>query len=118
MTTYSRTLLSGSTNGRGIKVTGTSTAATVTVHTAQSGTTYHDEVWLYAYNDSTVSVNLTVEFGGTTDPDDLIVTPIPPQQGAVLVIPGFNIQNSLVVKAFAGTADVVTLHGWVNRTAA
>lgn len=117
MATVSRIPLSGSTHGRPIKVTGTSTGASVTVHTAQSSTTTVDDVTIYAYNSDTQSRTLTIEFGGTTSPDDLIVTPIPAQQGLVLVVPGMPLRNSLVVKAFASSANVVTVSGFVNRVA-
>lgn len=118
MATYERIPLSGSTNGRGIKVTGTGTGSTVTVHTAQSGTTHCDEIHLWAYNGDTQSRTLTVEWGGTSSPDDQIVLDVPPQAGAIYAIPGFALRNSLVVKAFASTANVVTVHGYVNRVSA
>ena len=44
---------------------------------------------------------LTIEFGGTTDPDNLIIVPIPCKAGPVLVVPGFPLRNGLVVKAWA-----------------
>lgn len=109
--------LSGSTDGKPIKVTGTSTAATVTIHTAVAGTTAgtYDEIWLWAFNSASTGVLLTIEFGGTTDPDDIIEVTIPPTgSGLVAIVPGLVLQNELVVKAFAGTADVVTVSGFVN----
>lgn len=117
MATVTRIPLSGSTHGRGIKVTGTNTAGGVTVHTAQATTTagLGDEIHLWAYNDDTVSRTLTIEWGGTTDPDDLIVIDIPPQAGALYIAPGLFLRNSLAVRAFASTANVVTVHGFVNR---
>ena len=81
MATYSKHLLSGSTNGKNISVTGTSTGASVTVHTATSGTSNLDEIWLYAANTSAAAVVLTVEFGGTTDQDDLIELEIAADSG-------------------------------------
>jgi hypothetical protein len=33
------------------------------------------------------------------------------------VVPGFILQNGLTVKAFAGTANVISIGGWVNRIA-
>ena len=48
-TTVSRIPLSGSTNGRGIKIAATATAGTL-VHTATSSATDCDVVTLYAYN--------------------------------------------------------------------
>lgn len=114
---FTHEVLSGSTNGLGIKVTGTATGSTVTVHTAISGTTSRDEVWLWAQNNDTngATRTLTVEFGGTTDPDNLIVTSLPAKVGPVLVIPGLPLRNSLVVKAFADSANQVQLYGYVNR---
>jgi len=61
------------------------------------------------------TVNLTIEWGGTSSPDDLVQMAIPAKQGIYLVIPGWVLQNSLVVKAFAGTTNVISLGGWVNR---
>lgn len=114
--TYARIPLSGSTTGKGIKVTGTGTGSTVTVHTAQSGTSFVDVVTLYAMNDSGVGVLLTIEWGATTDPDDLITVVVPAQgAGLIPVVIDLVIQNSLVVKAFAETANVIVLFGFVNR---
>ena len=116
MTTYTKLPLSGSTNGRMVKVVATATAGT-TIHTAGSGTTNIDEVWLWAVNSDSTARKLTIEFGGTTSPDDTIEVTIPGESGLVLVSPGLVIQNSLVVKAFAATANVVMLTGYVNRIA-
>lgn len=95
MATYSKIALSGSTNGRQILVAATATPGT-TLHTAVSGTTDYDEVWLYATNNHTASVNLTIEWGGTTSPDDLIQQSIPSKTGIYLLIPGLVLQNSLL----------------------
>ena len=67
-----------------------------------------------AFNAHSADVLLTIEFGGATDPDDIIEVTIPYQAGLVPVIPGLILQNELVVKAFAGTANVITLIGFVN----
>jgi len=57
-------------------------------------------------------------FGGVAAPDDHIEINIGAEgTGLVLVSPGLLLTNSLVVKAFAGTANVVTLTGYVNRIA-
>lgn len=115
---YTRRPLSGSTHGRGIKVTGTGTGSTVTVHTGQADTTLVDIVTIYAMNDTTAGLLLTLEWGGTTDPDDLITMVIPAQgAGLVPVVIDLPIRNSLVVKAFAETANFVTLFGFINREA-
>lgn len=117
MTTYTKRALSGSTNGRAIKVVQTATAGT-TIHTAVAGAADFDEVWLYAMNTSSAAVKLTIEFGGVASPDDLIEASIPAEEGLYLIVPGIPLQNSLVVRAFAASADVVTILGYVNRIAA
>ena len=116
MATFTKKKLSGSTDGLGIKVTGTSTAATVTVHTAVAGTTVgtFDEVWLYACNTSASAVKLTIEWGTATAADGNLEVTIQPEAGLVTLVPGLVLQNSKVVKAFAATADVILLFGFVN----
>lgn len=113
MATFSKIPLSGSTNGKGILVAATATPGTL-IHTAVSGTTSFDEVWLYCQNTSTSSVALDVEFGGTATADLIEIT-IPGESGLVLVVPGLFLNNSLVVRAWAGTTNVLAIHGYVNR---
>jgi hypothetical protein len=115
MATFTKRLLSGSTDGKAIKVVQTATAGT-TIHTAVSGTSSLDEVWLYAHNSSIAAVKLTLEWGEATAPDGHIEINIGAEgTGLVLISPGLLLQNSLVIKAFAGTANVVTITGYVNR---
>lgn len=114
MATFSKTKLSGSTNGKAIKVVATSTAGT-TIHTAVSGTDDWDEVWLWAVNSDTTPRKLTLEWGEATAPDGNIESTIPAESGLVLVAPGLLLQNGLVVKAFCASANVVLLHGYVNQ---
>ena len=114
MATYSKELLSGSTNGKGIKVVSTSSAGTL-LHTAVSGTTDIDEVWLYAVNSSASSVKLTLEWGEATAPDGNIEMGVPGESGLMLLVPGLLLQNGLTVKAFAGTTNVIVVHGYVNK---
>jgi hypothetical protein len=120
MATFNKAKLSGSTDGLAVKVTGTGTGSTVTVHTAVAGTTAgtFDEIWLYACNTSSSSVKLTIEWGTATAADGNIEVTVLPEAGLVTVIPGLILQNSKVVKAFAGTADVILLTGFVNSITA
>lgn len=113
---YSKVILSGSTNGRLIKVAATSTPGT-TIHTAVAGAASIDEIWLWAINTDTSDRKLTIEYGGVASPDDLIEVIIPAESGLMLVVPGLILQNSLVVKAFAAAANVVLVGGYVNRIA-
>jgi hypothetical protein len=117
MATYTREFLTGSTNGKAIKVAATATPGT-TVHTAIAGTSSKDEIWLYAVNSSASDVKLTLEWGEATAPDGNIESTISAESGLVLVAPGLMLQNALVVKAFAATGNVITLHGYVNRVTA
>lgn len=113
MATYSKIALSGSTNGRAIAVSASATPGTL-VHTATSSTTFEDEIWIYAMNTSTTSTKLTIEYGGVTTADQIEIT-IAGEAGLVLISPGLILQNSLVVRAFAGTPNVINLFGYVNR---
>jgi len=118
MATYSKEKLSGGTNGKNISVTGTSSGAAVTIHTAGSGTSNKDEIWVYACNTSASAVVLTVMYGGTTDQDDYVELELAADSGMTLIIPGFLLDNSLIVKAFAATANVININGYVNRITA
>jgi hypothetical protein len=115
MATFSKQILSGSTNGKQIKVAATATAGT-TIHTAHA--TALDEIWIYAFNSSASSVKLTIEYGEATAPDGNIEVTVLPEAGLVTIIPGLILTNSLVVKAFAGTTNVIMLSGYVNRITA
>ncbi len=103
--------------GLGIKVAATATAGT-TIHTASATATTIDEIWLYAVNSHSSSIKLTIEWGSVTDPDGHIEVTVLPEAGLVTVVPGLLLQGNAtakVVRAFAGTADKIVIHGFVNR---
>ena len=117
MATFSKLTLSGSTDGRAIKVAATATPGT-TIHTGSATATVFDEIWLYAQNTDTTARKLTVEWGGVSAPDDLIEITIPAESGLTLVAPGLVLKGNatpLVVTAFCASANVVTILGYVNR---
>lgn len=117
MATFTKVKLSESTNGKAIKVANTATAGTL-IHTGSTTSTTYDEVWLYAQNTSASAVKLTVEWGGVADPDDLIELTVQPEAGLVTIAPGLLIKgnsSALEVRAFAATANVITIHGFVNQ---
>lgn len=116
MASYTREKLSGSTNGKSIKIAATATAGT-TIHTALTGSTGWDEVYVWINNTSPSAVLLTIEFGGVTDPDNLIVKQlsIPPNSPPIPVLTGQILQNALVIGMFAGAANVLLATGYVNR---
>jgi hypothetical protein len=109
---FTKLKLSGSTDGKQIKVAATATAGT-TIHTAHA--TSLDEIWLWAVNSDTTARKLTIEWGEATAPDGNVEVTIPAESGYMLVIPGMVLTNSLVVKAFAATANVILINGYVNR---
>lgn len=113
---YKTRKLSESTDGRGIKVGATGTPGTL-IHTALASAAANefDAIFLEAINTSGSAVKLTIEWGGTTSPDDLIEITIPAESGLTEVIPGHVLQNGAEVRAFAATADVIVLHGYVHR---
>ncbi len=120
MATFSKIALSGSTDGKMIKVAATATAGT-TIHTGSATATTFDEIWLYAVNSDTTSRKLTIEYGGTTSPDDLIEFTVPAESGLYLIVPGLVIKGNatpLVVRAFCATTNVVNIAGYVNRITA
>ena len=112
MATFSKHLLSGSTDGKAILVTQTATAGD-TIHTAHASAT--DEIFLYCVNTSASSVKLTLEWGEATAPNGNIEVTLQAEDGLVQVAPGLLLTNSLVVKAFADTTNVICIHGFVNR---
>ena len=118
MATFSRVQLSGSTGGRLIKVAATATTGT-TIHATGTSSSVLDEVWLYAVNSDTTDRKLTIEFGGTTSPDDTIEQTITAESGLILVIPGLILAGTgsaaRTITAFAATANVVLIGGYVNR---
>ncbi len=114
MATYTKVRLSGGTDGRNILVVATGTAGTL-IHTATSTSGANDEIWLWAQNANTADLKLTLEYGGVTVPNDLVEVTIPAESGPVLVVPGWLLTNSLIVRAFAASANLVVINGFVNR---
>jgi hypothetical protein len=118
MATFVKTLLSGSTQGREIKVVATASSGT-TIHATGTSSSIIDEVWLYAYNSDTAARLLTIQWGATSTPDDDIKVTIPPQSGLTLVVPGLILTGTgaaaNTVRAYAATANVIMISGYVNR---
>ena len=116
MATFSKSILSGSTDGKQIKVAATATAGTL-IHTGPTNTAHLHEIWLYAVNTSASDVKLTVEYGGVASPDDHIEYTVKAENGLYLIVPGLIIKGNataLVVRAFAATTNVICISGYVN----
>ena len=118
MATYTKTLLSGSSQGQPITVVQTASTGT-TIHATGTSSTTIDEVWLYANNTSTSPVLLTVQFGGTASPQNAKPITLAPQSGDVLIVAGLPLTGTgsaaTTVYAYAATASVITISGFVNR---
>lgn len=117
MATYTKRLLSNSVNGKGVKVAATATPGTL-LHTAVTGSSDIDEIYIDVINTSTAIAKITIEWGEATAPDGNIIAYIPPQSGLYPVISGRLLQNGLEVRAFADAANVLIAHGYVNRITA
>jgi len=116
MATFSKSILSGSTDGKQIKVAATATAGTL-IHTGSTTPATLHEVWLYAVNTSGSDVKLTIEWGGVGSPDDHIEYTVKAENGLYLIVPGLLIKGNataLVVRAFAATTNVICISGYVN----
>ena len=119
MSTVTKGLLSGSTDGKGIKVTTASPldGSDTTIHTATSGTTDGDtdHVTIYAINTDAADVDLFIGWGGTTDPDHLIRQTIPFRAGLTLVVLDLPVRNSQVVVASASSTNKIVIYGHVKK---
>lgn len=113
---YQKRKLSASRDGRGIKVTATASPGSL-IHTALDSIAANewDEIFIQAVNTSGSAAKLTVEWGGASSPDDLIEITILAESGFTEVIGGNILQNGAAVRAFAAQANVIVLHGYVNR---
>lgn len=113
-----KTLLSGSTGGMPIKVVAIASTGT-TIHATGISSSVIDEVWLYATNTSATIANLTIEFGSTTAPDQNIILAIPSKSGLSICVAGLVLTGTgaaaRTITAFAGTANVINIVGYVNR---
>jgi hypothetical protein len=110
MATFTREPLSGSTSGTPIPVTSSDAAGAVTVHTCD---TNKAEVYLFAYNISTATIELFTEKGTTS----AIVQSISPRSGLVPVLPGSFLTGNKVVKCYGSTVSTggLFVDGWVNK---
>lgn len=128
MGAFSKVILSGSTDGLPLTITGVAVTTANLVHTAiTGGPDAYDEVYIYAYNDATADRHLTIRWGasGGAGATTLVgrkqsVT-IPAQDGDYLVVPGHMMRQGNRVYAYGTVAGTITgavvVHGWVNRFA-
>lgn len=107
--------LSGSTNGRPIQITGTTTGTAVVLHTATATVTEIDKVWIWITNTSAVQETVTIEFGtaGAGFEIDFKV----PANDAILAVAGAAIGGAAgqSIEAFATTGSVLNAFGHIER---
>lgn len=117
MATYSKGILSGSTNGTPIVINSALASAGTTIHTAC--TTDLDEVWLWGSNTAADNRKITVQFGAvasdTTGVEISYV--IPSLDGLHLLIPGIPLNGAKVVSMYATASEAINISGYVNRIA-
>jgi hypothetical protein len=117
MGTISKIVLSGSSQGKPIQVTATSSNGT-TIHSTGTSSTTIDEVWLYATNNDTISANLTIEYGGIGTASEITLG-VPSKSGLSIILAGSILTGtgtaSTTIKAYASTTNVVNLLGYINR---
>lgn len=115
MAVYTKELLSGSTSGRPILIAATATPGTL-LHTAVAGASSKDEVYLWFYNTTGSTVDLTVEWGGVTDPADRMIKEFKLTGHTLEQLAfGWPINGGLIIRAFAAIGSVVNCTGYVNR---
>jgi hypothetical protein len=113
MATYSKRILSGSTSGKQIALNANSSTPTL-IHTAVSGSSSFDEVWLYVTNIHTEAVTLTLRWGGSTSADEMVLS-IPSKTGRYLIVDGKLLNGALEIRGYGSTASVLNVDGYVNR---
>lgn len=113
MNEFSKLTLSGSTGGKGIAVSATSSPGT-TIHTTNNDGDL-EEIWIYAINIASTDQDLTIQFGGTSASDGIAVS-LPKKEGLLVIVPGFILEGTgLVVRAFGETSNDINIFGYVNK---
>jgi hypothetical protein len=119
MATYTKQLLSQSTNGKSIVITA-SGANTTTIHTTQASSSVVDEVWLYATNSTTSDIMFNLLYGGTDFTTDILFEGVIEAYGGnVLLCPGLIAKGDgatgLSIYGNASVLSGINVFGYVNR---
>tara|TARA_Y100000004_G_C8592361_1_gene277025 strand:- start:11 stop:394 length:384 start_codon:yes stop_codon:yes gene_type:complete len=125
MAVYEKLNLSpGGTEGDGnpIQITDTSGNGSF-IHDTSNDETKQDELWLWATNIHTSDVQVTLHVGylnsGSAAATERMMVTLPSKSGWTLILQGIPLRSSgstpRRVAAFAGTANVVNVVGYVNR---
>lgn len=119
MATYTKQLLSQSTNGKSIVITATGVDTTM-IHTTQASSGIMDEVWLYATNSTTADITLNVLYGGINFTTDILFEGVvEAYAGNTLICPGLILRgNGTTGSSIYGNTSVlsgINIFGYVNR---
>lgn len=115
MAVFYRNKLSGSTDGKGILISAITSGTANLIHTAVSGTTNWDKIYLWACNIDKYPrrIVFTSYFGDKF---------ISPEVGLCLIIPGELVQNGTEIKAYVSdtssgveSASQVVIYGYVDE---
>jgi hypothetical protein len=125
--TIQKRMLTGSTDGQSIGVSTTAGGTHNTVHTGPSGTSIIDEVFIYANNGYSQTIELVLEWGVSTTNIHRVYQ-IPSRDADFCIVAGQVILGSgtaPTIKAFVGglngsaslaaSSAFVSVYGWVNR---
>ena len=123
MPNFSKLPLSQSNYGSTIVLTASSLASIGTLcHNIPLSSTYIDEVWIYATNNSMADITMTLTFGGTnalSGTDIIFNGVVEAYSGSTLIVPGLILQgNALSAQSVYGWTSVPTginIFGYVNR---
>jgi len=108
-------VFSGSTRGRPIQITGTTTGTANTIHAATTTTGQLDRVFIFLTNTSVSAVIVTIEFGTTGLGNEAYI--VVPAKETVLAVDGAVLGGAATdtIKAYAATGSVVNVLGRVER---
>lgn len=114
---FAKIPLTGSTDFVPIVVTQTAIATGDTIHTAGGALPAFDELYVYVTNTDTADRLLTLAYGGTTDPTNMIckTVKVTALSGPTPVLTGLSTTNAKVLKAACDAANKLTITGFCNR---
>jgi hypothetical protein len=105
-------VLAGDPEGNLVEITQTATPGNQ-LYEVQAVGAVRDRVRIYATNNSSAAVDLTIEWMGTTNADKIVVS-VPPKNGLELVAEGWvrnaSTGSKATIAAFAASASVINVH--------
>ena len=112
--TYTKFILSGSVNGQPILLNTSNSLNATPIHTSITSSSAFDEIYLYATNNNTFGITVTVCWGGTGSLNQLPIN-IPSSVGRVCICDGVLLNNGLTALVYATVTGSILIDGFVNR---